>query len=149
MSVKLDAGELRAQHERLQTVLSALSAALSDPAECASFPTREIACALLCYLQELLPKHFELEERGGYFSEAAAAAPHLSRRIEELQVDHLEFVARANELVELAQNARSTPVIWDSVAKRLEELTQQLRLHENAENELILIVSHQDLGGGA
>jgi iron-sulfur cluster repair protein YtfE (RIC family) len=93
-----------------------------------------------------LREHFALEERGGYFSEALAVAPRLSRRADALLREHAAFLERLGNLREMAFESRAPGDLWSAIEEGLRELAADLRAHEERENELILQAFDEDLG---
>ena len=140
--------QVRYHHLRLQLLMRAIREVLTCRAtHVAREPPHSAMLVLLANLNHELADHFALEERNGYFTEVKSIAPRLSRRLDELSDDHLRFLERARELLELAGKAVSTPKRWQSVATGLGELLTRIDAHEHAENELFQSAFTNDLGG--
>jgi DnaK suppressor protein len=124
---------LRLEHLELRRLVRALNALLGRGG--ARVPAT--ARVLLGDLARELPEHFALEERGGYFADAVAAAPRLSRRAERLYREHAEFLRESRQLEQLARGAATRSELWDEIVRGWARLASRLAAHEQAENALV------------
>ena len=145
----IDATEIRHQHQQLAATLEAVHEVLAC-IESDGRLTRPATAGwlLLQSLRDRLADHFALEEDGGYFAQASAEAPHLTRGIEELQLDHRDLSTRAEQLADLAVAARDDAPLWKRAREDFDQLRQLLLDHEQREDDLIFQLHQVDLGGG-
>lgn len=101
---------------------------------------------LLTDLQTELPVHFEFEERGGYFSDVMRLAPRMSRELDRLKGDHLDFVERSRALLDLAYDVLRQSGRWGEVQNAFGALSTRLRIHERKENAIMQEVFSLDIG---
>jgi hemerythrin-like domain-containing protein len=127
---------VRAQHFELYRQLRALEQVLELRSESAATRT-ERTRVLLIGLRNAMQEHFALEEEGGYFAEALAAAPRLTRRAETLFRHHNELRRRARWLAELLRKADGAEPAWEDFRSELLVFLGDLRTHETEENELM------------
>jgi DnaK suppressor protein len=138
--------QLRVQHLGLRQLLQAIEETLREHrADVERESTGAAALALLGDLARELPEHFQLEERGGYFSDVIAAAPRLSGRAEELCKEHAGFQRQSRELLERAQSAGTAAERWAEVEADFAQVSASLAAHEEAENTLMRAVLKDDL----
>jgi iron-sulfur cluster repair protein YtfE (RIC family) len=131
---------LESLERQLAGLVEELRAGRSADATCSA------ARSSLNGLERQLREHFALEEQGGYFAEALAAAPRLSRRADALYREHAAFLERLGHLQALADAGRAPFDAWSEIELGMRELTTDLRAHEERENELILQAFEEDLG---
>jgi hypothetical protein len=136
--------ELRRDAPRCPTRIRPLLRAIES-----AFRRRGPAASLILLLEDLheeLERHFDAEERGGYFADVRTAAPWLGARIDDLLGDHREFRTWSDELVGLARRLRDDPEGIDALEVSFEELSESLRNHEREEDELVREALQVDLG---
>lgn len=118
--------ELVAQADALRIVAKAPAGLMSEPR------TRAVLRFELARLRDVLERHFELEERGGYLEEVTRLRPGLDPQVHALLLQHAAIrddVAAAIEAAELG-----APV--SAVAARALAVVDALSHHEAAETEL-------------
>jgi len=99
----------------------------------------------LAELERLLTAHFALEEGDdGLHEMVGDAAPHMLAGVQRLFDEHRRMSARLAEIRGEVQACLDGPVARLVAASR--ELAQQLRRHEQAENELVAGALYDDLG---
>lgn len=139
--------ELHNHHVRLQLLLRAIDEVLSTRS---GGSESQLLCSalvvLLTDLQTELPVHFEFEERGGYFSDVMRLAPRMSRELDRLKGDHLDFVERSRALLDLAYDVLRQSGRWGEVQIAFGALSTRLRIHERKENAIMQEVFSLDIG---
>ena len=96
-----------------------------------------------------LQKHFDLEESTDYNIEISRVAPHLLRRIEHLEEDHLKIISDLSHILGVLKridHIESGNI--ERVKARVDGLISFLRKHEAAEREVMQEAYYQDYGGG-
>ncbi len=89
-----------------------------------------------CVLDELrtdLAAHFAAEEGRDYFGTVVDEAPQLALQVDELKFEHAAMLARVDELIVLAADARG----WQSVPAPARALIAMLERHERSESVLL------------
>jgi hypothetical protein len=90
---------------------------------------------LLGAFRKLLGEHFVREERDDFFGQGIPWDPQARERIDRLIVQHREFLARLDRLV---QELEGLPLErLDSFAGELENLFVNLRWHDSVETSLL------------
>jgi hypothetical protein len=105
----------------------------------------------LCQLRDQLALHFSLEEAFGYFDDPVDVAPRLGRAADRLRAEHKGLYLDLCDLVERAER-----MFYDeqyaALALRLGpqflKFDEELRSHEERENELIVEAYDADIGVG-
>lgn len=95
--------------------------------------------------------HFSLEEAYGYFEDAMAVAPHLSRRAETLRGQHFDLFADLCRLVESAEQLlyhEQPTSLLERLAGQYRRFLVRFREHESQESDLILEAFNDDIGTG-
>jgi len=133
--------ELIEQHRALNELLGHVNEALAER----SGTIAEVS-GLLARLGDMLVKHFESEEQGGYFAEALTHAPRLIARANALMAQHPKMTRYARELAGAADPDREPDLWWQQTRERFEAFRDELKQHESRENELLQEAYHRDLG---
>ncbi len=128
-------------HKALLALLTELHRAAGER----NTPPEEV-CRMLGQLADHLLSHFELEERGGYFSDAVAHAPQLADRADGLLEEHPRMAEAARELADWASAAMGSDTWWDELAERFGAFREKLLAHERNEDRLIQEAYTRDLG---
>ncbi len=141
--------EIKDDHHELRQLMHHTAAMLNRP-QWMSTELERLA-ELCTKLRDQLAMHFSLEEAYGYFEDAVATAPHLSRRAEQLRGQHFELFSHFCNLVEIAERLRYEGAN-ESVLRRLtdgyRDFAMRLYEHEANESELILQAVNDDIGAG-
>lgn len=85
--------------------------------------------------------HMRFEEEDGYFGRMLVEAPHLHRRIADLEAEHAEFETMLVEL--LASDDLTLGALQDGIHALLDRIAD----HEQRENELLQAALYDDVGG--
>jgi hypothetical protein len=104
---------------------------------------------LLGKLRDQLAIHFSLEEAFGYFENAMAVAPRLSRQAEELRSEHDLFFRDICSLCEQAEQLlyhEVSGLVLRQIAARFAAFYDGFQQHENRERELIMAAFDDDIG---
>jgi hypothetical protein len=141
--------EIKDDHHELRQLMHHASAMLNRP-EWMQVELDRL-CDLFAKMRDQLAMHFSLEEAYGYFEDALSAAPHLSRRAEQLRAEHVGLFA---ELCWLADRAEQL-LYHEAASTALGQLAQDFlrfcgRLcdHESQERDMILEAFDDDIGAG-
>lgn len=102
--------------------------------------------ALLDELREHCQRHFRHEEEGGYFSDAIAIAPRLSRRADALLRQHPEFTHSLDEMRQHAASGSMSHVWWERLCVQFDEFVCRFTEHERGENTLMFDAYCRDIG---
>lgn len=137
------------QHHRLRQHADALDALLdvllhfeiSEPWQRAS------ARVLLADFARELGDHLSFEEQNGCLERAAEAEPRLAERVVSLRDEHDDFRKAAARLVAEAFEIDAGSCSWEPLRRRFESLCDALRVHEQAEADLVYEAYLLDLGG--
>ncbi len=97
-------------------------------------------------LEAYLVSHFQLEETGGYMSEALRLAPRYHARAENLREQHETLACQMRALCELAKISGPSREAWSELERRLARFARELLAHERAENELTSQIFLEDIG---
>jgi hypothetical protein len=105
----------------------------------------------LCQLRDQLALHFSLAEAYGYFDDPVDVAPRLGQQAERLRNEHktlyLDFCELADHAERMFYEERHAALaLW--IGPEFLQLEQQLRAHEERENELIYEAYDADIGVG-
>lgn len=141
--------EIKEDNHELAELLETASATFSL-ARVVRTPPRQFV-NLLSRLRDRLATHFALEEAFGYFEEAIAVAPQLSRRADDLRNEHRTLFLEVCDLVEEAERLlyrETTSGAAKELANKFRSFHCALQEHEASENELILDSLDCDIGVG-
>lgn len=131
------------EHAELKSLLESLACAIRSPKR----DQNEVR-ARTEELVETLSKHFQLEERGGYFADAVRRAPHLQATAVELQGQHGSLFQSLAALRELAQLAVKSDAGWTRFEEELVQFSEDLNQHEAGERAMLQRAYGQDIGAG-
>lgn len=100
-------------------------------------------------LCDQLAFHFALEEAFGYFDDALESTPHLHDQSSRLRNQHSQLFIAARDLADhAAKHRRPTVVEVRHVVNEFRRFDVALKVHESAEQGLILAALVQDVGVG-
>jgi len=125
---------LRARLEEAQQVVAARQAG------------RQTVVEVIDALEREVLEHFQHEERGGYFSDAIAAAPRLSAKAKKLFQEHAVLATQLDELRRSLAAREPDAAWWDDIANRFARFADLFRRHEFAENALLQDAYIEDIG---
>lgn len=108
--------------------------------------TTEQMGTLLGELQSELSTHFCNEDKGGFFDEIAARAPHLTDQARKLCVEHQAMLTEVAELCRIASEGAPAKTWWQELGTRFHEFRRRLMLHEGEENRLLQQAYQDDIG---
>ncbi len=106
---------------------------------------------LLAELRDQLALHFALEEAYGYFEDAVAAEPRLSRRAGALRAEHRQLFLELCNLEDQSERwlyHEATANLLKQIAAGFHSFHQRLLDHESRENDLILEALAEEIGEG-
>ncbi|MBA4019958.1 MAG: hypothetical protein C0483_22560 [Pirellula sp.] len=88
-------------------------------------------------LRDLLRKHFDQEEAGGYLEEAIVLDPKTAPQAAQFQRQHHEFIEFLDSMRDLANRSDLDCKSWKSLGDGLSRFATQLNAHEVAENAML------------
>ena len=95
-----------------------------------------------------LLKHFDLEEEGGFMEDIVKVAPHLSRKVSGLKVEHDQILMSLDEILfKLKRMKKKNDTEWEQVRFELNDVITSLRDHKNEENILMQQAYYREFGG--
>ncbi|MEX2114769.1 MAG: hemerythrin domain-containing protein [Pirellulales bacterium] len=141
--------EIKDDHHELRQLMHHISAMLERPDW---MPIEfDRLTDLFEKLRDQLAMHFSLEEAYGYFEDALAVAPRLSRRADQLRSQHGELYSQLCAMTDRAEQLlyhETTVAAVGQLAADYLAFCQAFHEHERRENDLILEAIDEDLGGG-
>jgi hypothetical protein len=141
--------EIKDDHHELRQLMHHVAAMLDRPGWMHVEYGRLVE--LITKLRDQLALHFSLEEAYGYCDDALSAAPHLSRRSEQLRAQHDQLFANLCRLVDCAEQLLYHETANAALLRLAEEFrgfSAQLHEHEANECDLILEAFNNDIGAG-
>lgn len=94
-----------------------------------------------------LLKHFDLEEEGGFTEDIVKVAPHLSRKVSGLKVEHDQILMSLDEILfKLKRMKKKNDTELEQVQFELNDVITSLRDHENEENILMQQAYYREFG---
>ncbi|MCH7676649.1 hemerythrin domain-containing protein [candidate division KSB1 bacterium] len=94
-----------------------------------------------------LLKHFDLEEEGGFMEDIVKVAPHLSRKVSGLKVEHDQILMSLDEILfKLKRMKKKNDTELEQVQFELNDVITSLRDHENEENILMQQAYYREFG---
>lgn len=94
-----------------------------------------------------LLKHFDLEEEGGFMEDIVKVAPHLSRKVSGLKVEHEQILMSLDEILfKLKRMKKKNDTELEQVQFELNDVITSLRDHENEENILMQQAYYREFG---
>jgi hypothetical protein len=141
--------EIKDDHHELRQLMHHTSAMLdhSGPVEIEYKRLVE----MFSKLRDQLAMHFSLEEAYGYYEDAIAVAPHLSRRAECLRGEHFNLFGELCRLAEMSEQLlyhEMPGTLLSSLAGDYRRFLVRFREHESQERDLILEALNDDIGTG-
>ena len=137
-------------HERLRNQSNRLLKTLDIPVPDLSFLDwkMEMLARLRDY-EHQLKKHFDIEEEGGFMDRVVRTAPHHSRKVEQLEDEHEEFLHHLDRSIRTLKsvNSPTSPRVL-KVKGRIKRLIDRLNDHELLEHELLQDIYNTDFGLG-
>ncbi len=97
-------------------------------------------------LASFVRKHFEAEQRGGYFAQVVLHAPWLQGRVEELHAQHEQLLKQLENISSQVDQAVRHGLL--PLLEQLAQWTDQIIKHEHAENRLLQEAFLQDTAEG-
>lgn len=142
------AHQVEQDHQRLRMQESALEAELSKDVQASTFDDWRLRfLKQLREFQYRLLRHFDLEEDGGFMADLVAHVPRMSDKIDALEAEHVELLARLESIIADVKRVDNLSQ-WENVAlkARIISLLRALRQHEATECALIQEAYYQDIG---
>ena len=94
-----------------------------------------------------LLRHFDLEEEGGFMEDIVKVAPHLSRKVSGLKVEHDQILMSLDEILfKLKRMKKKNDTELEQVQFELNDVITSLRDHENEENILMQQAYYREFG---
>jgi hypothetical protein len=140
---------IRAEHEHLMKEVREIRAIIAAETPAEQFPQMRVE--LVQRLRDLandLPRHFDLEEAGGFMSEVLRKAPQKAHIVQRLLREHAEIARQLNAVVLDVEAVRDRDDWTDGdIPRRTTAVISLLEEHEAAEASLIQETYLQDEGG--
>lgn len=97
--------------------------------------------------RNVLLKHFDLEESGGFITEIVKQAPEKAANAKQLNAEHGKIIRNLDQIISHIKFVEN----YDEVALKLireevEKFVESLRNHETKENELVQKAFYQEYG---
>ncbi len=141
------ANRIQEEHDHLRFLMESVSQSLAQPPmqDFAEWKLEQVWA--LRDFRNVLAKHFDLEEDGGFMADIIDTAPREKRKVDQLHLEHAEFL---NEVESITVELKRTPGFSEVrlLRDRMTELLSGFRNHEALERDLIGFVYSQDLGLG-
>jgi hypothetical protein len=100
-------------------------------------------------LCDQLAFHFTLEEAFGYFDDALESTPHLHDQSSRLRDQHSQLFIAARDLADhAAEYGKPTAVELRQIIHEFRQFDVTLKVHESAEQGLIMAALTEDVGVG-
>ena len=135
------ADDMREAHVELVCGLVGLKSSVVPP----SRPKVADVRARLGAVEELLSRHFLLEEQGGYMDVVRQRHPRLEHSVQRLAAEHAELL---RSLAELKQATAGETRFNTRLGAAIAVWVDSVRWHEDRENRLIEDAFDLDLGPG-
>ncbi len=97
-------------------------------------------------LKAELAEHFELEEEGGYFSDAVEVAPRLKGQVDRLLAEHTELLDIVGELLVQSETCQDDDEAWKKFHAHAIDFVKRQAGHERAENSMVQEAYERDIG---
>jgi len=138
--------QIEEDHKQLAAFTKSLTSAVGDVAKADDFPAwkREFVWQLRDFYNLLL-KHFELEEEGGYMNDLMELAPRFAGKAESLHSEHQAILRDLDGIITGLKAVTAASEVGE-VQERLTALVGQLECHECAEREMLADAYYQDIG---
>ena len=128
---------IAAEHRRLHTMLRQMRSAIIESVQPDETPSFAVIAGILARLRQELKEHFAEEEAGGCLDEAVSRCPGLSAEAKRIEAEHPEILGLIDRLSEQAGSSPPTPQNQLAMQRAFDQLYEQLRAHEAAENKLL------------
>lgn len=134
------------EHDHLMTQIAAVQQWWPEPTRAPSATeVRQLHDRLQALREETL-RHFQGEERGGYFQDIATNAPRLARSIDDLLKQHAQLLMLLDDLLKAIPAEPTQPINWRAEHQKLTQFVKTLQSHEQGEVELLQNAYEQDAG---
>jgi iron-sulfur cluster repair protein YtfE (RIC family) len=127
------------EHRRLHEVLAQTQHSLAELGR-AQQPAREAndIAQRLRDLRDELNRHYAEEEAGGCMEEALLRCPSITPEVKRVQAEHPALKQEMDLLVAKAAKLAPVPSDWAELKRDFEEFAAKLRMHETAEDRILL-----------
>lgn len=146
MQTKNNEHALLQEHDQLMTQIGAVQQWWPEPARAPSTHEVRQLHGRLQTLRDAILRHFQGEERGGYFQDIAVNAPRLVRNIDALLRQHAQLLKLLDDLLKAIPAEPTQPIDWNAEHQKLSQFVKTLQSHEQGEVELLQNAYEQDAG---
>lgn len=136
--------ELHEVMEELRKTFRELAATHEDHAKYGEKVPRLIEA--LGEMQTQLTQHFATEEDGGYMAEVLKVAPRFGEHAKKLQRQHEEFLGTLAHLRRRVQEFHPDKDRWTNIEEQFDRLLENLKVHEQQENDMLQEAYEEDVG---
>jgi uncharacterized protein (UPF0335 family) len=137
----IDAQPIQSDHEAIRSLLERLEGMI-DKLVAHDTAAKFAMPELLGEFREVLLLHFDREEQSGVLEHAALEEPRFADRIEDLILEHTDLRRAVDQICEGPAGD-----CWGDFEARFVSFRSALAEHERAENEVLMAVYVEDLGG--
>lgn len=128
------------EHAALRLLFAAVAANVGPDGD------GRLVAELMKQLVDELKMHFQLEEIDGVFDQVERDAPQLSHEVHQLRVEHVELMAEAENLLQLAQKV-ADPALRRQFQHLFQRFRDRMADHESQENFVVQRAYGVDIGG--
>lgn len=143
-------GEKVAQeHQHLEKEMAELKLIVMKEVSAEDFPNWRLELVWqLRDFKNLLLKHFDLEEEGGFMTDVLHEAPHSESLVQQLRSEHAELSLLIDDIMAQVKSMRQkSPAQSEQVRLALNNLVDMLRRHEEEEHRLLQRTYFREYGG--
>ncbi len=142
------AARIRKEHQHLEEEMKKIRNFISHDVLVSEYPKWRLDFLwILRDFHNVLHKHFDLEEEGGFMSDVLEVAPHRVPAIEQLQKEHDILNQNLLDIIKcLKECQEKEDALLADVKKRILQLLDLLEEHEVSEGELLASTYLQDEG---
>lgn len=147
---KKEVGEKVAQqHQHLDKEIAELKFIAMKEVSPEDFPNWRLELVWqLRDFKNLLLKHFDLEEEGGFMRDVLREAPHSEHTVEQLRAEHGELSLLMDDIMaQVKSMAQKSAKQLEQVRVALNGLVDLLRHHEEEEHRLLQRTYFREYGG--
>lgn len=146
---KETAEKVEREHRHLDKEMAELKTAAMKDVSPQEFPKWRLEFVWqLRDFKNMLLKHFDLEEEGGFMKDVLREAPHSERTVKHLKDEHGEFALQIDGIMaEIKTMQKKNPTELEKIRNALDQLFELLKRHEEEEHRLLQRTYFREYGG--